>query len=86
MDINVIKPSKEADSGRTEQYAKKGLYFHCWKNGHMVNACPTFPDSPKKPCVQCAQKEEKLPELKEIENDETDEGVAWVSFELDKDF
>ena len=51
----------------------------------MANACSNFPNTPKKPRVQHVQKEEKLPELKEIEDDE-EEGVAWVSFGLDKDF
>ena len=48
--------------------------------------CPTFTDPPKKPRVLHAQKEEKLPELKEIEDNEKEEGVAQVSFRLDKDF
>ena len=43
-------------------------------------------ESPKKPKVQCACKEEKLPKLKKIEDDEGDEGVAQVSFSLEKDF
>ena len=52
----------------------------------MANACPNFSDTPKKPQVQCTQKEEKLPELKEVEEDDEEEGVAQVSFGLDKDF
>ena len=52
----------------------------------MTNACSNFSDAPKKPQVQHAQKEEKLPELKEIKDDDDKEGVAQVSFGLDKDF
>ena len=52
----------------------------------MVSTCPAFSDPPRKPCVQCVQKEEKLPELKEIEDDNEEDGVAQVSFGLDKDF
>ena len=52
----------------------------------MVNACPMLSDQSRKPHVQYTWKEEKLPELKEIEDDEEDEGVAQVSFRLDKDF
>ena len=52
----------------------------------MANACPNFLDTPKKPWVQCTQKEEKLSELKEIEDNDDKEGVAQVSFRLDKDF
>ena len=49
----------------------------------MASAYPTF-TNPRKPYVQHAWKEEKFPELKEIDEDE--DGVAWVSFRLDKDF
>ena len=52
----------------------------------MANACPTFSGPPKKPCVQHAWKEEKLPELREIEDDNEEDGVAQVSFRLEKDF
>ena len=52
-----------------------------------MSACPAFSDPPKKPCIQHAQKEEKLPELKEIEdNDDEGDGVAQVSFGLNRDF
>ena len=51
-----------------------------------MSACPNFSNTPKKPCVQRTRKEEKLPELKEIEDDEEEEGVAKVSFGLEKDF
>ena len=51
----------------------------------MANAYPNFPDPLRKPWVQCAQKEQKLPELKKIKDD-NEEGVAQVSFGLDKDF
>ena len=52
----------------------------------MANAYPNFSDTSKKPQVQCAQKEEKLSKLKEIEDNDEEEGVAQVSFGLDKDF
>ena len=52
----------------------------------MASICSTFLDSFKKPHMQCVCKEEKLPELKEIEDDNEDEGVAQVSFGLNKDF
>ena len=52
----------------------------------MANACPNFSDVLKKSRIQCAQKEEKLPKLKEVEDDDEEEGVAQVSFRLEKDF
>ena len=86
MDVDVVNLSKRLTPEEWEQCTKKGLCFHCHKNGHMASACPTFSDSPKKPRVQCAHKEEKLSELKEIEDNDEDEGVAWVLFRLDKGF
>ena len=85
MDVDVVNLKKLTLEER-KLCAKKGLCFQCHKSGHMVSACPTFTDPPKKPHVQHAQKEEKLPELKEIEDDNEEEGVARVSFRLDKDF
>ena len=52
----------------------------------MANACSTFSDPSRKPHIQHTQKEEKLPELKEIEDNNEEDGVAWVSFRLDKAF
>ena len=86
MDVDVVRLPKKLTLGEHEQCAKKGLYFHCRKSGHMASVCPTFSDPPKKPCVQCTQKEEKLSKLKEIEDNEEDEGVARVAFRLEKDF
>ena len=56
------------------------------KSGHMASACPSSSEPPKKLHIQHVHKEEKLLKFKEIEDDGEDEGVAQVSFELDKDF
>ena len=85
MDVDAVKLLKKLTPEEREQCNKKGLCFHCHKNGHMASACPTFTD-PRKPCIQCARKEEKLPELKEIEDDNEEDAVPQVSFRLDKDF
>ena len=84
MDVNAVKVKKLTPEEQEECF-KKRLCLRCHKKGHMANACPIFSDPPKKPHIQHAQKEEKLPKLKEIKDDE-EEGVALVSFRLDKDF
>ena len=84
MDIDIIKVRKLTPE-EWEECFKKGLCLQCHKKGHMANACLNFSDTPKKPRVQCAQKKEKLPKLKEVKDDK-EEGVAWVSFGLEKDF
>ena len=86
MDIDMVKLSKKLTPEEHEQCTKKGLCFCYCKSGHMASACPTFSDPSKKPCVQCVWKEEKLPELKEIEDNNKEDGVARVSFGLEKDF
>ena len=86
MDVDMVKLSKKLTLEEQEQCAKKGLCFCCCKSGHMVSTCPAFSDLPKKPHIQCAQKEEKLTELKEIEDNDEEDGVARVSFRLEKDF
>ena len=85
MDINVVRLTKLTPEER-RKCAKEGLCFCCRKKGHMVSECPDMTKSPKKPRVQHAQKEEKIPKLEEIEDDDEEDRVAWVSFELDKDF
>ena len=83
MDIDMVKV-KKLTLEEWEECFRKGLCLWCCKKGHMANTCPNFSDPPKKPQVQRAHKEE-LPELKEIE-DNNEEGVARVSFGLEKDF
>ena len=85
MEVDAVKFLKKLTLEEREQCTRSGLYFHCQKSGHMVSVCPIFSDLPKKLHVWCAWKEEKLPKLKEIEDEEEEEGVAQVSFVLDKD-
>ena len=86
MDIDAVKLPKKLTSEEYELWAKKGFCFHCCKSGHMVSACLAFSECLKKPHIQHTQKEKKLSEFKEIEDNNEEEGVAWISFGLDKDF
>ena len=84
MDIDSVKLSKLTPEER-KKCVKETFCFHCRKKGHMASNCPGSIKLPKKPYVKCTWKEEKLPELKEIKDNKED-GVAWVSFRLEKDF
>ena len=83
MDVDIIKISKLTPDER-KWCIEKGLYFCCWKAGHLSTACPTFPTLIKKVrWVKCDEEpKEHISSLREVEDDDEDV-VRRVSFSMD---